>query len=194
MSILRRLFFNWMYLRRPPWDTGISPPELVEFIAAHTPGRALDLGCGTGTNAITLARQGWTVTAVDFAAQGIIRARRRAAAEGVSVDFRVADATRLENLQGTFDLILDIGCYHGLSREGQEAYVRNLERLLAPRGTYLMYGFFRQQNVNGPGMLPDGLQPLDTDALELVSRVDGFDRRERPSTWVSFRRKPEGKG
>jgi SAM-dependent methyltransferase len=189
MSSLRRLFFNWMYLRRPPWDTGISPPELIAFISSNPPGRALDLGCGTGTNAITLARHGWTVTAVDFALRGVIRARKKAALAGVAIDFRVADVTRLDNLEGTFDLILDIGCFHGLSRDGQLAYAENLARFLVPRGTYLMYGFFRPPGSNGPGMLPDGLRAFDTDSFELVERVDGFDRQNRPSAWVTYRRK-----
>ncbi|HZD55845.1 MAG TPA: class I SAM-dependent methyltransferase, partial [Anaerolineales bacterium] len=71
MKILRRIFFNLWYYREPPWDTGISPPELLAFIESHPAGQALDLGCGTGTNVITLARNGWQVTGVDFAPRAI---------------------------------------------------------------------------------------------------------------------------
>src|SRR5579885_2975421 len=81
-----RWLFTIMYWRgRPPWDTGISPPELVEAIEgpqALPPGRALDLGCGTGTNALYLARHGWQVTGIDFAAPAIEQARRKAQAAG----------------------------------------------------------------------------------------------------------------
>lgn len=58
--------YQWRYWRRQtPWDTDITPPEVMEFIETVTPGRALDLGCGTGTNAITLANHGWDVIRVD---------------------------------------------------------------------------------------------------------------------------------
>jgi methylase of polypeptide subunit release factors len=74
--MMRKLFFNLAYLQKPVWDTGISPPELLDFIANHNPGRALDLGCGTGTNSITLAKHGWEVTGVDFVKRAINLARR----------------------------------------------------------------------------------------------------------------------
>ena len=64
--------FEWRYWRgTTPWDTNITPPEVKEFIAAAPPGKALDLGCGTGTNAITLAQHGWQATGVDFAPKAI---------------------------------------------------------------------------------------------------------------------------
>ena len=88
--------FQWRYWRRQtPWDTQITPPEVMEFIARTPPGKALDLGCGTGTNAITLARHGWQVTGVDFASKAISAARRKAAGAGLKIDFHTADVTDL---------------------------------------------------------------------------------------------------
>ena len=82
--MLRRLEFDLWYLFRPPWDSGVSPPELFEFMAAHPAGRAIDLGCGTGTNVVTLAEHGWQVTGLDYSPRAIRIASARFGAAGVS--------------------------------------------------------------------------------------------------------------
>jgi cyclopropane fatty-acyl-phospholipid synthase-like methyltransferase len=188
MSLSRRLFFNFSYFRKPPWDTGISPPELLEFISSHPPGRALDLGCGTGTNVITLAKAGWQVTGVDFAGRAIQVARRKVRQAGVTADLRVGDVTRLEGVRGPFDLILDIGCYHGITTPGKQAYRENLRRLLAPAGDFLMYSIFRQADEDRPGMLEEDIEPFFAD-FDLLGRQDGQDRYGRRSAWSIFRKK-----
>ncbi len=136
-------FWNLMYLFRPPWDTGRPQPALVEWIerTRTRPGRALDLGCGTGTNAIYLARQGFQVTGVDIARLAIAKARRKAQEAGVDVRFLVADVTDLPPDLGTFDLALDVGCFHSLSQEDRARYVASLQRVLVPGGVYLLYAF-----------------------------------------------------
>jgi 2-polyprenyl-3-methyl-5-hydroxy-6-metoxy-1,4-benzoquinol methylase len=91
-------------------STPFTPPEVMEFIAQTRPGKALDLGCGTGTNAITLARHGWQVTGVDFSPKAIRQARRKATAEGLKIEFHAADVTDLAMLTGPYDYVLDIGC------------------------------------------------------------------------------------
>ena len=79
---LRRLFFSFFYrVGRPPWDSGVTPPELIEAVEgpnALPPGHALDIGCGSGTNSVYLARHGWSVTGVDFAGAAIARAKEKA--------------------------------------------------------------------------------------------------------------------
>jgi cyclopropane fatty-acyl-phospholipid synthase-like methyltransferase len=186
-SWFRRLFFNIWYYRKPPWDTGISPPELMEHINSHPPGRALDLGCGTGTNVITLARHGWQVTGVDFAKHAIAIAQKKAEGAGVKVKLYVEDVTQLNQVSGTFDLILDMGCFHTLSAENAERYIQKLQDVLAPQGTYLMYGFFKNQNEAGPGLTQAVLAALK-EHLDLVNRQDGTERGRRPSAWFTFRR------
>jgi SAM-dependent methyltransferase len=185
MSLARRIRFQWKYFRNPPWDTGTSPPELVDFIANHPPGRALDLGSGTGTNAITLARSGWQVTGIDFAWRAIKIARRKTKEAGVIVDLRVGNILQLNDLAGVFDLILDIGCYHSLPAGGKRIYENNLEIFLAPQGYYLMYGFLQSPDDSGPGMSMEDVERLSA-RLRLVKRVDSLGRGMRPSVWLTY--------
>jgi SAM-dependent methyltransferase len=186
MSIKERLFYNLMYLLpgRPPWDTGVSPPELVDFIERHPPGRALDLGCGTGTNALTLARSGWEVIGIDFARRAIYAARRKAHQSDLNILFHVGDAAH-PKVEGSFDLVLDIGCFHSLSTKNREDYALNLEKLLSPNGSYLLYAFFRKPEESGPGLLEEDLQVLSS-RLYLADRKDGTERGLRQSAWFTF--------
>jgi cyclopropane fatty-acyl-phospholipid synthase-like methyltransferase len=161
---------------------------LIAFIATHAPGRALDLGCGTGTNVITLARNGWKVTGVDFARRAIAKARRKVRHAGVQAELRLEDVTSIENVTGKFDLILDIGCFHSLSQDAKYNYARNFERLLSEPGRYLMYAFFKDPGENGPGLLVTDLEILER-ILTLEERQDGTERGWRPSAWFTFRRK-----
>ena len=185
--LLRKLFYQVLYLGDPPWDTGVSPPELMAFIESRPPGRALDLGCGTGTNAITLARRGWQVSGVDFIGRAIRQARRKARQAGVQVDFHVGDVARLERISGPFDLILDIGCFHSLTEAGRRDYVNNLDRLLAPEGTYLLYAWIRTAEAEDNALGETDLALLD-ECLRLVRREDGEERGQRPSAWFTYRK------
>jgi ubiquinone/menaquinone biosynthesis C-methylase UbiE len=185
--MLRRLFFNFRYLRKPPWDSGITPPELFEFIQTHPAGRAIDLGCGTGTNVITLAKTGWEVTGVDFAALAIQTAKRKIKKANVRADLRVGDVTQL-NLDGRFNLALDIGCFHAVKNKLD--YLTQLDRILAPNGFWLLYGFFRQTaNPNDPGFVPADLELIASRSLSLASRRDSFDKKGRPAVWFLWESK-----
>ncbi len=134
--------FQWRYWRgRTPWDTRVTPPEVMAYIATAPPGRALDLGCGTGTNAITLARRGWQVTAVDFVPGAIRAARKKAAAAGFRIDFHRASVTDLSTIHGKFDYALDIGCLFGLSAEERVKYAANLAERVRPDGWYMLYAW-----------------------------------------------------
>ena len=187
MNILRRLAFNLWYYRRPPWESGIVPPEVTGFIQKYPTGRALDLGCGTGTSSIALAKAGWQVTGVDFARRAIQIARRKARRAGVKVDFSVEDVLRLRGVHGSFNLVLDIGCFHGLAGKERPVYLENLEKLLASRGFWLMYGFFKADALPGPGLLKVDLKTVAR-YFRLVERKDGVDKKERPSVWLLYQR------
>jgi ubiquinone/menaquinone biosynthesis C-methylase UbiE len=182
---VRRLMFGlWYWLPGgPPWDTGVSPPELERFVASHPPGRALDLGCGTGTNAVYLATHGWSAVGVDFAPRAIAKARRRAETGGMArwCAFHVGDVTRLSFLDASFDLALDIGCLHSLRAAERPAYAAGLVRLVRSGGTFLLYAFA----PGGPavGMTRDDVHATFAEEFEVMHVEEG---RGRPSAWYTL--------
>jgi ubiquinone/menaquinone biosynthesis C-methylase UbiE len=182
MNFLRRLHF-----RNPPWDSGITPPELFEFIRSHPAGSAIDIGCGTGTNVITLAKTGWQVTGFDFAVHAIQLAKRKAKKANIQADLFTDDATRMKKVAGQFDLALDLGCFHSL--ENKADYLTQLDRILAPNGFWLMYGFLASNTQpTSLGLADSDLEMISARALTLLSRRNGFDKRERPSAWLLFQK------
>ena len=188
-GFFRRIFFNLWYFIRPPWDSGISPPELMEFIRNSQPGRAIDLGCGTGTNILTLAENGWQVTGVDFAAHAISKARRKVQAAGVTADLRVSDVTRLDGIDGPFDFVLDLGCFHGLRADEKASYLNQLQRVCAPGAVWFLYGFCNKDDLTQkPGMVSNDIEKILA-GYDLISRQDGMDRKRRPSAYFLFRKK-----
>jgi cyclopropane fatty-acyl-phospholipid synthase-like methyltransferase len=188
--MIRRLFFELRYLLGfAPWDTGISPPELLRFIDTHPPGHSLDIGCGTGTNAITLAENSWQVTGIDFSSQAIARARRKARGKDLAVEFIQGDVTALESLTGPYDLCLDIGCYHSLSLSLRASLVDYLSKLLHSGGTYLVYTFLSPDDEDNPAWpTEESLRRLFSGRFEFASVEHGSHQR-RASAWLSLRRK-----
>jgi SAM-dependent methyltransferase len=185
--MINRLRFWWLYLRRPPWDSGLTPPELHAFIVNHPAGRAIDLGCGTGTNVLTLAQNGWRVTGVDFVPKAIRSAKRKTQNVKAQIELHVGDVTDLHGITGPFNLALDIGCFHGI--ENKSAYLDELDRLLARGGHWLLYGFFKSDPpLPGPGLAATDLDRIQARGFSLLTRTDGFDRRDRPSAWFLFQK------
>jgi len=198
LTWIRRLLFWLAYRRgRTPWDTNVTPPELVcavEGPDALPPGRALDLGCGTGTNAIYLARHGWEVVGVDFVDKAVRQARKKAAHAGVEVQFFTGDVTRLEKLRavsGSFDLVLDIGCLHSLAPDGQARYAAGMVDLLRSGATFLLYAWGPSHGRGGGrGLSPEQVKGLFAPQLR-ATRVQRGQERSRPSAWYWFERTPE---
>ena len=194
-TMASRAFFRLAYrLGFRPWDSGIPPPELVEVIEGGrrlTAGRALDLGCGTGTTSMYMASHGWQVTAVDFVPRAIKAALLKAARAGSPVGFLVGDVTRLNALaiEPGFDLLFDQGCFHSLPEAAQAAYARQVSAIARSGATYLLYAFGRQPRRRP--FFPTGVSPDD-----VRSRFPDFDMIEaRPGTdpfkshWYTLRRR-----
>ena len=182
----RHLGFELRYWSgRPPWDTGITPPEVMDFLVRNPAGRAVDFGCGTGTNAITLAQHGWDVTAIDFSWRAIRLARRKARDAGASIRFLRRDVSRLEDLAGPFDFALDLGCYHSLEAAQQARYAATIARVLHPGATFMMYAFLE----------PDEGWPAEAEVRRSFSspfdlvRLDHGEFEGRPSGWFTWKRR-----
>ncbi len=138
-----KLFYEITYrCFRAPWDIG-AREELVSLVEGGRikPGRAVDLGCGAGANAIYLAQHGFDVTGVDFAEAAIEKARARARDAGVQVNFIVDDLTNLHHVSGTFDFLLDYGTLDDLRPPQRALYLRNVLPLTHSGSHYLLWGF-----------------------------------------------------
>jgi SAM-dependent methyltransferase len=122
---------------------------LVSEVRGLQPGRALDLACGEGRNAMWLARGGWTVTGVDFSEVAIDKARRRADAEGLDADWIVADLLDYEPAVGAFDLVLLF--YLQVPPDERRRIVRSAAATTAPGGTFLLVGHDRRNVEQGYG-------------------------------------------
>lgn len=168
------------------WNVRYSSHELVwgaepnrfvaqEFESMPPRGRALDLGCGEGRNAIWLAARGWSVTAVDFSDVAIERARRLAAQRGVEVDWACADLTGFAVEEGAFELVLI--AYLHLPEGGRRQALARAASALAPGGQLYMIGHARHplnREVPGPrdpGVLWDPAE-VAAELSELGLRVE----------------------
>jgi SAM-dependent methyltransferase len=135
-----RVARNWdsAYVGAPaPWDIG-RPQPIVEAIAdsGGFHGRVLDVGCGSGENALYLASRGFEVVGVDWSGRAISIATSKAAERSSSAQFVVGDATALgAAVSGTFESAVDSGCFHTFDDAGRPRYVRSVADVLEPGAT-----------------------------------------------------------
>ncbi|MFZ3597843.1 class I SAM-dependent methyltransferase [Streptomyces sp. BH104] len=196
-AMVRRGLEDYYRYGRPPWDSGVTPPELVEVVEgpdALPPGRALELGCGTGTNSVYLARHGWRVAAVDLVDRAVRQAREKVTAAGVDVTVLCADATRLDEVgvRGPYDLFFDLSCYCGIPTHRRDAYAAGLTARAAPGARLLMFGY-------GPGVLDTTFSGVTAD--ELRARFAGWRLTDVtpgtnpfPTFWFTLHRHPSPAG
>ncbi len=191
MGKFAQWFYNTMYrFTKPDWDTGITPPELTTLVAAFDqPGRALDLGCGTGTSSIYLAQHGWQATGIDFSPKAIELARDKAQHAGVNPEFHVGDVSRLDFLREPFDFIFDIGCLHGLDRESRTRYAEQLRRLTHPGSKFLLFGFIRPVFFGSYHLTPEETRALFEPAFALSSMWPARQRDRQDVVWYDLTRR-----
>ncbi|HAG85772.1 MAG TPA: class I SAM-dependent methyltransferase [Cyanobacteria bacterium UBA12227] len=153
----RRELPDWKQLYREkevetmPWFNPNLDPDLDQALTKlnlHT-GTLLDLGTGPGTQAMALAKQGFTVTGTDISDAAINRLKEIAKEKGLDIDFRQDDILN-SNLNQEFDFIFDRGCFHVFQPEQRQDYVRVVSRLMKPKG-YLFLKCFSHLETREEG-------------------------------------------
>jgi SAM-dependent methyltransferase len=181
-----------------PWDTGRHDSNLEAFLAQHpiAPCEALELGCGTGTNAIWLASQGFNTTAVDVSLLALIEAREKAARAEVKINFVEIDICQSLLPGGPFGFVFDRGCFHSPETDTERvAVVMKVHAVLESEGLWLsMIG-----SADGP---PREMGPPKLSALQIAGYVEPLfeiqylkaihfdsDQSAPPSAWLCLMKK-----
>jgi SAM-dependent methyltransferase len=150
MAVPDRTTFESAYSGQAPWDIGRPQKALVE-VADQISGSILDVGCGTGENALFFAGRGAKVTGIDFLAEPINRAKRKAAERGLTATFFVMDALALKNLPEVFDAAIDSGLFHVFNDDDRRRYVQGLATILKPGGRLFLLCFSDEEpGTQGP--------------------------------------------
>ncbi|GAB1816391.1 class I SAM-dependent methyltransferase [Mycobacterium sp. MUNTM1] len=201
MASKQTLFRIFYRIGFTPWDghpLAQSVRDLVEGTpdaAALPAGPALEVGCGTGDCSIYLAQHGWDVTAVDFVAKPLERARAKARAAGATVEFVQADVTQLSRtgIGANFELIVDNGCLHNMSDADRDAYVREITAVAAPDARLLIVAFVPGGRVGVRGVDRAEMERRFTQSWTLLSAgaERELDRAEKTPAWYYlFQRNP----
>jgi SAM-dependent methyltransferase len=134
-----------------PWDIGRPQAEIVALAEAGLiTGSVLDIGCGTGENALYLAGRGHAVFGLDGSATGIERARRKAAERKLPVQFHLWDALELGRLRKSFETVIDVGLFHVFADGERRRYAESLADVTAP-GSDLFILCWSTEEPPGPG-------------------------------------------
>lgn len=165
-----------------PWDSRIVSRELVRCLdsdrlqpVAARGGSALELGCGTGTNALELDQRGFQVTAVDFSARAITEARSRAAEIGAEIDWIVGDVCQLDELVESFDFVFDRGCYHCVRKSALDELLATLQRLTRPGSVVLILaGNANENSDDGPPRVTEDELRSELGQLFTIEHLEAF--------------------
>ena len=176
----------------PPWDTGRPDPHLVDLVESGTvkPGPVLEIGCGTGTNAIWLAERGFDVLGIDVSSLAVERATAKGAHVGERCGFRTLDFLS-DPVDGSFDLVFDRGCFHSFDHaEDRSRYTEHVGRVLSPVGRWvsIIGSTEGPERDSGPPRrtardIADAVEPF-LQILELrMSHLDA-DLPSTPAAWL----------
>ena len=166
----RERTFESMYRGRPPWEIGRPQPAFVALAdAGEIQGTVLDVGCGTGENALLFAARGHDVLGVDTARAAVERARAKARERGLDVEFRVHDAYDLASLDRRFDTVVDSGLFHVLVHDDPRRYAASLRAAIRRGGRLFVLGFDDREEGQGPAMSRADVREAFTDGWQVES-------------------------
>jgi cyclopropane fatty-acyl-phospholipid synthase-like methyltransferase len=181
--------FTEAYKGKPPWDIGRHQPAFEELADAGViAGPVLDVGCGTGENALFLAALGFAVVGVDAVEAAVQAARRKAAARGLEAEFLVHDALALQGLGRRFATVVDSGLFHTFDDDERRRFVTSLAAALALGGRYYVLCFSeRERRDGGPRRVTRAelraafdrapFRVLSIEAAEMAANLDGGGRK-----------------
>lgn len=157
-------------------DAQPSAPELAGYLAGAVdlPRTALDMGCGTGADAVYLAERGIEMFAIDSSPAALELARARAARAGVEVTWIEGDVLDVPLEDSSIDLVADHGCLHHVAQEDQARYAQEVARVMRPGGRLLI----RERNGSGHhahGITEDAIRAMITDLPLRVAAIIPFD-------------------
>ncbi len=181
-----------------PWEIGKPDFNLIQVVTAMPikPCKALDIGCGTGDNAIWLSQQNFQVSGIDASEIAIEKAKEKALKAHVNCSFMVSNILTSHVEGAPFGLAFDRGCFHTLSSDKErKSFAKNVSTHLAPEGLWLSLLGNADEQRDGPGPpqrtareIVNAVEPY----FEIISLVSGFfgaNRPNPPRAWVCLMRK-----
>ncbi|GAB6167519.1 class I SAM-dependent methyltransferase [Thermostilla marina] len=183
----------------PPWETGRPATELVRVLdeGIIPPGTAIELGCGTGADAIYIASKGFELTAIDFSPTAIERARTRAEQYDVNIRFVLDDVYEFCKRCEPVDFVYDAGFYHHARQHDLKKFLDLLWRITKPGSYYLsLAGATGEEASGGPPQVSEKEIRFELGRLfEFVHlrhfRFESPFRREGFLGWSILMRRPE---
>jgi len=181
-----------------PWDIGRPDSNLIQTVNALPvkPCNALDIGCGTGDNAIWLSQQGFQVAGIDSSEVAVEKAREKASKANAQCAFRVADILKGRVEGAPFGFVFDRGFFHTLgSDKEREAFAEKVKDHLGKEGLWLSLLGNADEQRNGPGPpqrsarnIVNAVEPY-FEILSLVSGAFGSNHPNPPRAWICLMRK-----
>ena len=153
-----------------PWDIQVADEHLVSLVRSKIvlPGNALEVGCGTGTNALWLAGHGFSVLGVDISPEAVEQARHKLDGQPLACDFAVLDFLNDNSLARSYDFVFDRGCFHGFERDEERSeFARQVSQVLKTGGIWASL-------IGSTEGKPRDTGPPRRTAMEVIQAIEPF--------------------